>query len=247
MAEPVTEGAGPLSAPSSMVSRILWPTETLFQNIGNILQLERSIGGAIPTEYTEDRDFGGVGVPMKMSEGDLAIVVFTKGRNKNQIGGVPALAVARVGRSAFLDNEGVEDAAQNNDGETSPAELDEKNTEGLAAACQGTKLADRAICEFLRFIFSETEVVSVVLEGKIIETIIFDGPVKLFAKPFKEVVESGDGVKGVRHSTNPSKSVQLISIQHLRTGATPTGACKGRRWVLVSCFSAFPRSLVRAA
>ena len=181
-----------------------------------------------------------------MSKGDLAVVVFAEGRDKNQIGGVPALEVGGVGRSALLDDEGVEDTAQDDDREPDSAELDEKNAEGLTA-CQRTKLADRAAFEFLRFLFSETQIVSVVLESEVIEIIVFNGPVKLFAKPVKEVIESGDRVKVVRHSTNPSKSVQLISIQHLRTGATPTGACKGRRWVRASCFSAFSRSLMSAA
>ena len=130
VAEPVTEGTGPLGAPSVVVSCVLWPTEALFQGAGNMLQFEPGIGGAIPIEYVKNGDFGSVGIPMEMGKGDLTAVVFAEGRDENQISWVPTPEVGGVGRSALLNDEGVEDAAQDDDGETSPAELDEKMPKG---------------------------------------------------------------------------------------------------------------------
>ena len=84
---------------------------------------------------------------MEMGEGDLAVLTLAKGGDEKDVGGIPALAVGGIGRVPFLDDEGIEDAAEDDDGQLGLAELDEEVAEGLSAG-QRAELADDAVLEF---------------------------------------------------------------------------------------------------
>lgn len=225
-------------APSVVIRGVFRPAEALSQDPGDIVGFQRRIR-PVPAEHTQDGEFGSRGVLGEVGEGDFAVGGGAEGRDEQQVGDVPTLAVRG---SALLHDEGVEHAAQNDDRERGRAELDEENAERLTAG-KGAKLANDAAFEFFCFLVFQAEFCSVVLEREVFEAVVCDRPVEFLPQLREEVVEVGDGVEVGGHGP----SDQLISIQHFRTGATPTGACRARRWVLARCVSAFFRSSESAA
>ena len=171
--------------------------KTVFQNPGDVLGLERGVR-AVPSEDAENGEFCGVGVLVEMGEGDLAVLSFPKGGDEKNIGGIPALAVGRIGGVSLFDDERVEDAAQDDDGQLGLAELDEEDAEGLTTG-QRAELADGAVLEFLCFLVFEAEFVGIVFEGELVELVVFDGSVELVAEVGDEFCESGDGAEVSGH------------------------------------------------
>ena len=92
---------------------------------------------------------------------------------------------------AFFEDEGVEDSAEEDDGEVGLVELDEEDAEGLSRGVgQRAELEDFAVGEFLGLVGFEAEFVGVVFEGEFVEFVVFgDGPVELVAEVFEGLVD----------------------------------------------------------
>lgn len=85
-----------------------------------------------------------------------------EGGNEEEVGEVPAAGFFGF---AFFEDEGVEDSAQEDDGEVGLVELDEKDAEWLARVVgQRAELEDFAVGEFLGLGGFEAEFVGVVFE-----------------------------------------------------------------------------------
>lgn len=191
--EAVAEGSAPLLAPGVLIGGVFRPMQAVFQDFGDVFGLERCVR-AVPAEHAQDGEFRRIGILVEVGEGDLAVVAFAEGGDEEDVCGIPALAVGRVGRVPLFDDEGVEDAAEDDNGQLGLAELDEEDSEGLSAG-QRAELADGAILEFLRFLVLEAEFVGVVFEGEFFEIVIRNRPVEFVAKVGDEVFEVGDGAE----------------------------------------------------
>ena len=190
-----------------------------------MFQLERRVA-SIPSKDAESGLIAGVLVKVGKCDFALEGPFLGERRDENQIAGVPSGALRGVGGLPLFQHEMAEDAPKNDDGQLLVLKLNKEDAPRLPADERPQLMDTLNLGRVFRF---QPNFFCRVLKSQIFEVVLSPAVRK---RPFKVFFEKGNELVKILYRAQLVGSpghTQLISIQHLRTGVTPMGACSGLR------------------